>query len=96
MPVLELAPGNQDQRKLFVGLLVGGPRLPWNPRKTWSGLCGFVLWGTVATAVLIRWTQRAVLDAAAQGVPEPPTWIGGAFLGVTGNTAIPESHPTAP
>lgn len=24
------------------GLLLRGPRLPWNPRKTWAGLCCFV------------------------------------------------------
>ena len=47
--------------------IVGGPRLPWNPRKTWSGLTAFVLWGGVAAAFLIRWTQMAVIDELLHG-----------------------------
>jgi uncharacterized protein (TIGR00297 family) len=30
------------------GLLLGGPKLPWNAKKTWSGMCGFVLFGVPA------------------------------------------------
>lgn len=68
-----------DGMATVVGLWLGGPRLPWNPRKTWSGLAAFVLCGTVAAAVLIRWTQRGVLDAAG-GDGRAAAWIGDAFL----------------
>lgn len=61
------------------GLLIGGPRLPWNHEKTWAGFTAFVLYGTAAAAALVRWTQQAVLDAAPGGAG-PPHWIGGSFL----------------
>ena len=41
------------------GLVLGGPRVPWNRKKTWSGLVAFVLFGTAASAWVIRWVQRA-------------------------------------
>ena len=40
------------------GLALGGPRLPWNREKTWSGLAAFVLFGTAASAWIIRWVQQ--------------------------------------
>ncbi len=61
------------------GLVVGGPRLPWNRKKTWSGLAAFVLFGTVACAFLIRWTQLARGGSALW--PEVDvTWVGPSFL----------------
>ena len=49
------------------GVLLRGPRLPWNPHKTWVGLVTFVLYGTATSALLIRWTQQAALDAVGRG-----------------------------
>lgn len=40
------------------GLLLRGPRLPWNPEKTWSGLCCFLLAG-VPMASLVYWGETA-------------------------------------
>ncbi len=48
-----------DGMAALSGLALRGPRLPWNPNKTWSGLVAFVLFGTAASAWVIRWTQRA-------------------------------------
>ena len=48
-----------DGMAALLGLALRGPRLPWNPKKTWSGLVAFVLFGTVASAWVIRWVQRA-------------------------------------
>ena len=48
-----------DGMAALSGLLIRGPRLPWNPKKTWSGLAAFVVFGTAACAWVIRWTQRA-------------------------------------
>jgi uncharacterized protein (TIGR00297 family) len=58
-----------------VGMTLGGPKLPWNPRKTWAGFAAFVLWGTAAASFLLRFTQQGALDA-------PKSWIGPSFLAV--------------
>jgi hypothetical protein len=44
-----------------------GPRLPWNANKSWSGFLAFVLWGTAASAFLIRWVQLGALDGPRTG-----------------------------
>jgi uncharacterized protein (TIGR00297 family) len=36
------------------GLLLRGPALPWNPRKTWTGTLGFFLTGTFSSFFLLR------------------------------------------
>jgi dolichol kinase len=38
------------------GLMIGGPKLPWNPRKTWSGLASFLIVG-IPLASLIYWGE---------------------------------------
>ena len=48
-----------DGMATLSGLALRGPRLPWNHKKTWSGLGAFVLFGTAASAWVIRWVQRA-------------------------------------
>lgn len=55
-----------------VGERFGGPRLPFNPEKTWSGFAGFVVAGTVGAYVLARWVNPslapekvAIISAAA-------------------------------
>lgn len=48
-----------DGMATLSGLLFRGPRLPWNHNKTWSGLVAFVLFGSGASAWVIRWVQRA-------------------------------------
>lgn len=67
------------------GVTVGGPKLPWNPRKTWAGFVAFVLWGTAAASFLLRFTQLGALDG-------PKTWIGPSFLAV--GTHDPYFEPT--
>lgn len=68
-----------DGMAAVCGLLVRGPRLPWNPGKTWAGFAAFVLYGTAAAAILIRWTQQAVLDAA-RGATSADVAVGASFL----------------
>ncbi len=95
-----------DGMAALAGLALGGPRLPWNPKKTWSGLVAFVLFGTTASAWIIRWTQQAGSWTLAGGlVPgglltlggnEPSTRIGASFLldaslGEAGYTGVPGS-----
>jgi uncharacterized protein (TIGR00297 family) len=57
------------------GVTLRGPKLPWNPGKTWAGFAAFVLWGTAASSFLLRFTQQGALDG-------PKTWIGPSFLAV--------------
>jgi uncharacterized protein (TIGR00297 family) len=57
------------------GVTFRGPKLPWNPAKTWIGFAAFVLWGTAASAFLLRFTQQGALDG-------PKPWIGPSFLAV--------------
>jgi uncharacterized protein (TIGR00297 family) len=53
------------------GTALGGPALPWNRAKTWSGFLAFVAAGTVGADALMRWVnpaldlERAALVAAA-------------------------------
>jgi uncharacterized protein (TIGR00297 family) len=71
------------------GLLLGGPRLGWNRDKTWAGLIAFVLYGTLAAAFLLHWTQLAVLDAVSAGAHPGPAWIGSnAWAGGPGTSGV--------
>ena len=76
-----------DGMATVAGVTVGGPRLPWNSRKTWSGWIAFVLYGTATTAFLIRWTQAAVLDAARRGGPGVDH-VGASFLATGAGAAF--------
>ena len=79
-----------DGMATLSGLALRGPRLPWNREKTWSGLVAFVLFGTAASAWIIRWVQRAgtwtlgrslVPDGLLTlGASDTSGWIGDAFL----------------
>ena len=51
-----------DGSATLIGKLVGGPRLPWNPAKSFAGLCGFLLVGVPMTA-LIYWGESHNLEA---------------------------------
>jgi len=46
-----------DGMATVAGVLVGGPSLPWNRSKTWSGSAAFVLFGTTASAFLQEWVR---------------------------------------
>ena len=95
-----------DGMAALSGLALRGPRLPWNAKKTWSGLVVFVLFGTAASAWAIRWVQRAgtwtVGGSVASGglltlgETDASGRIGDAFLlagtvGDSGAAGVPES-----
>jgi len=46
-----------DGMATAAGKLVGGPTLPWNRAKTWSGLAAFVIFGGAASSFLFVWTR---------------------------------------
>ena len=76
-----------DGMATVVGVVVGGPRLPWNRDKTWSGFAAFVLYGTAGAALVIPWVQRAALDAAAAGTTVDH--VGASFIsGATSDLAF--------
>ncbi|HEY8231274.1 MAG TPA: DUF92 domain-containing protein [Vicinamibacteria bacterium] len=74
----------------LVGQAAGGPRLPWNPRKGWSGLLAFVVFGAAAAAFLSAWTAR--LPLAVDAAHWPRTL--GIALALALFCALVESLPT--
>jgi uncharacterized protein (TIGR00297 family) len=42
----------------LAGVLAGGPRLPWNAKKSWSGFAAYVVCGTLAGAFLLSFVSR--------------------------------------
>ena len=79
-----------DGMASFVGQSLGGPRLPWNRSKGWAGFLGFVVFGTLGTAVLIAWTSRLPLSASAWHWPRTL----GVALALNLLCALVESLPT--
>ena len=77
-----------DGMATIVGQAVGGPRLPWNPRKGWAGFAAFVLFGGVAAALLSVWTLDMPLRAAGS------LWILTVIVPVALLCALVESLPT--
>jgi uncharacterized protein (TIGR00297 family) len=53
-----------DGAATLVGRNAGGPRLPWNRAKSWSGTLAFFLFGTAGSAALMSWVRA--------GAPSPP------------------------
>jgi uncharacterized protein (TIGR00297 family) len=48
----------------LAGLALGGPRLFWNPKKTWTGFLAMACFGTLGAAILIAWTRRQPMDSS--------------------------------
>jgi uncharacterized protein (TIGR00297 family) len=49
-----------DGTASIAGGALGGPALPWNREKTWSGFLGFIVAGTAGAYVLTRWVAVGV------------------------------------
>jgi uncharacterized protein (TIGR00297 family) len=79
-----------DGMATLVGQALGGPRLPWNRGKGVAGFVAFVVFGTLAAAVLMAWTSRLPLEPSAWHVPRTL----GVALAVTLVCALVESLPT--
>ncbi|HET8645093.1 MAG TPA: DUF92 domain-containing protein, partial [Vicinamibacteria bacterium] len=50
-----------DGMASIAGSALGGPRLPWNTDKGWTGSAAFVLFGALGAAVFMAWTLRLPL-----------------------------------
>ncbi|HET8646474.1 MAG TPA: hypothetical protein VFO85_13350, partial [Vicinamibacteria bacterium] len=77
-----------DGMASVVGQAVGGPRLPWNARKGWTGFVAFALFGALGAAVLMGWTLRLPPASWAS------TWIVGLTVPLALFCALVESLPT--
>jgi uncharacterized protein (TIGR00297 family) len=78
-----------DGMASILGQALGGPRLPWNPRKGWVGFASFVVFATIGAGLLAAWTLRLPLGA----------WGSPSILGIVAPLALAcalvESMPTA-
>ena len=54
-----------DGTATLAGMRIGGPRLPWNQDKTWSGLAAFAVAGSVGAVALSMWVAPAVSPTPA-------------------------------
>lgn len=45
-----------DGMASVVGMTFGRAKLPWNPRKSWAGSLGYLLFGTAGATTLLLWT----------------------------------------
>lgn len=68
----------------LAGVALGGPRLPWNPRKSWSGFGAYVLFGSLGAAALSSFV--------AGRVPAPADAVAFLLAGLAG--AAVESLPS--
>jgi dolichol kinase len=77
----------------IVGQALRGPRLPWNPQKSWSGLVAMLLGGTAGAAILIAWTLRVPMDvrivALGLGVALACTWVESLATTLDDNLTVP-------
>lgn len=64
-----------DGMATVAGLLIGGPKLPWNPQKSVAGTCAFLVCG-VPLAVLVYWGEAQPWVT----VPQALACAGGAAL----------------
>lgn len=44
----------------LVGTTAAGPRLPWNPEKSWSGLLAFIAAGSLGSVALCLWVTPSI------------------------------------
>jgi uncharacterized protein (TIGR00297 family) len=76
----------------IAGRTLGGPRLPWNPDKTFTGLLAFVLVGGAAATAMATWVATWVATGTH------PTYVTPLMMGACYATAllaaVVESLPT--
>jgi uncharacterized protein (TIGR00297 family) len=77
-----------DGMATIVGQALGGPRLPWNPRKGWAGFAAFAVLGGLAAALLSVWTLEMPLRSAGSA------WILTVVVPLALLCALVESAPT--
>jgi uncharacterized protein (TIGR00297 family) len=76
-----------DGLATIVGRTIGGPRLPWNTDKTWSGLSAFVVAGGAGAVALSAWVAPSVEP------PPPAAFIVWAPIAAAVVAALVETAP---
>ncbi|MEW6320712.1 MAG: DUF92 domain-containing protein [Acidobacteriota bacterium] len=76
-----------DGAATLAGTRIGGPRLPWNPEKTWSGMGAGAAAGAVGAVGLFLWVGP-VMDPAPS-----MTFIVWASIAAAGAAALAETIP---
>jgi uncharacterized protein (TIGR00297 family) len=76
-----------DGAATLFGKGLGGPRLPWNPSKSWAGSLAFLLLGTLGGAGLMIW----VAGGSSSPLPVLPVFLIAAAATLAG--AVVESLP---
>jgi uncharacterized protein (TIGR00297 family) len=56
-----------DGAATLAGTHLGGPRLPWNAQKTWSGLLAFVAAASAGAVALSLWVAPSIVPAPPAG-----------------------------
>ncbi len=77
-----------DASGALCGILLRGPRLPWNPKKTWAGLAGFWIVASVTSQAFFRF----VLEGAGP-FPWTPGLLWGLCTTASAVAAVVESLP---
>ncbi|MEW5764497.1 MAG: DUF92 domain-containing protein [Acidobacteriota bacterium] len=77
-----------DASGALCGILLGGPRLPWNPKKTWAGLAGFWIVASATSQAFFRF----VLEGAGP-FPWTPGLLWGLCATASAVAAVVESLP---
>jgi uncharacterized protein (TIGR00297 family) len=82
-----------DGMASVVGEARGGPALPYNPKKTWSGFGAFVLAGTAGAYALTRWANPAASSVSVLVVSTAAALVGalveGLPIGLDDNLSVP-------
>jgi uncharacterized protein (TIGR00297 family) len=65
-----------DGMASVTGGTLGGPALPWNRQKTWTGFLGFIVAGTAGAYVLTRWVAPSVAPDIAFRICAAATLVG--------------------
>ncbi|MEL7061622.1 MAG: DUF92 domain-containing protein, partial [Acidobacteriota bacterium] len=76
-----------DGMASICGMTLRGPRLAWNPRKTWAGTLGYWIFGSAGCFVLVWWTLHHQGESIDLGVLAVVSAITAAFA------ALIESQP---
>jgi uncharacterized protein (TIGR00297 family) len=75
------------------GVLMKGPRLPWNREKSWPGFGAFALAGTLGAFVLMRWVDPAMSGDQAWLLCAATALVGAAVeslpIGLDDNLTVP-------
>lgn len=86
-----------DGMASIVGRSLGGPRLPWNPKKTWAGTLAYGFFGALGGAVALgialwqleRSPDLAYILALAVATAGVAAWVESLPLGLDDNITVP-------